>query len=364
VNSCVAAQRAGVDTTVLVPVTHQAADQVEPVLRVLENEGVKVHTFGLASEQSYYSHRWAISPKLISWLCRHLREYDVLHIHATWGLSQLAGVLLATGLQRPCVITPHEGLTSFDLEQSGDPIRSAAKRVAKHFYMRRAALLVFSSAIEARDSLPSRTAARAVVIPHPLRDALEVPRTVIHGRSTSIQIGFLGRLHEKKNLDVLMRAVRVVSDEARLLIAGNGPASYREQLRELAIELEMADRIEWCGFLDGGRRWSFLDRVDILAMPSKYECFGMVAAEAMARGTATVVSSETGIAQLIENSGGGLVAPPTVLGFSRALAELVNRPECRANLARRGARAARESLSLAAHGRAVRRCYEDLVWLA
>jgi len=163
------------------------------------------------------------------------------------------------------------------------------RKLLKHSYLRCAALVVFSSALDARDSLPSPTAVRAVVLPHPLREALEVPRTAAQERSNPIQVGFLVRLHEKKNLDVLMRAVRDVSHEARLVVAGDGPASYRKQLRELSVELEMTEQIESLGFLEGSRKWNFLDGIDILAMPSKYECFGMVAAEAMARGTATVV---------------------------------------------------------------------------
>ncbi len=364
VNSCIAAQRAGVETTVLVPVTCQAAGIVEPVIRRLRGEGVTVRTFRVTPDRSYYSHRWAISLGLIAWLGRHLREYDVLHVHATWGLSQLCGVLLATALQRPCVVTPHEGLTSFDLEPLRPSLRSLAKKVAKKFYLKRPTLIVFSSRLEAKDSLPSPPLGHTVVLAHPLRDALEVPRTESPERPRATRIGFLGRLHEKKNLDVLMRAVDAVSDEAQLIIAGDGPRRYREQLQKLAIDLDIAQRVEWLGFVEGSRKWRFLDGIDILVMPSRYECFGMAAAEAMARGTATIVSSETGIAELVRASDGGLTAPPTVSGISIALAELVYDPARLTEVAIHGARAAESVLSLDAHGTAIRRHYENLVELS
>ena len=108
VNSCIAAQRAGVQTTALVPVTQQAMHRVEPVIQCLQHEGVRVHTFSLIPAHSYYSHRWAISPTLAAWLFRRLRQYDLVHVHAAWGLAQSCGLLAAVTLQRPCVITPHE----------------------------------------------------------------------------------------------------------------------------------------------------------------------------------------------------------------------------------------------------------------
>jgi glycosyltransferase involved in cell wall biosynthesis len=133
-----------------------------------------------------------------------------------------------------------------------------------------------------------------------MRDALEVPVSAFQTDDGPLRIGFLGRLHPKKNLDVLIRAVRRASNDARLLVAGEGPSGYTANLKGLVAELEMEDRIEWLGFTEGSSKWHFIDQIDVLAMPSQYECFGMAAAEAIARGTPIIVSQHTGMAELYQ----------------------------------------------------------------
>ena len=165
-------------------------------------------------------------------------------------------------------------------------------------------------------------------------------------------MGYLGRLHPKKNLAVLIRAVKLASDDARLLIAGEGSPRYAELLRRIADETGMGHRISWHGFVEGNERWDFLDRLDMFAAPSHYECFGMAAAEAMARGVPTIVSRSSGLAEILQAYACGLVAPPTVEGFSRAIEDLAHDPSFRVALGCRSSNIARLELSMERYGEA------------
>lgn len=361
VNACIAAQRAGVDNTLAVLVPERARDNTADIRNRLAEEGVPLRVFVPRPSASYYGARWAVSPALAGWLGRFAGRYDLVHIHGAWGLSQLAGLLASRMHRLPCVMSPHEALTKFDIQ--GDDVnrlRPVVKRAMKWLYLRNLSLIVFSSPLEARDSLPEQELTRATVIAHPLRDAFDVPITNLGGRG-HLRIGFLGRLHEKKNIDILIRAVQAGTTSARLLIAGDGPAGYKAELERVAVEVGMDDRIDWMGFVQGNEKWDFIDGLDVLAMPSRYECFGLVAAEALARGTPPVVSDRTGVADLIKRSGVGAVSAPTVDALAEVFRSFEADPPI---LTRRGTAAgpalARHELSLAAYGRSIRREYEML----
>jgi glycosyltransferase involved in cell wall biosynthesis len=213
-------------------------------------------------------------------------------------------------------------MTMYDVLRQGSRLRIVAKRALKAFYVRTLSLVVFASDLEARDTFGGRRGTDAAVVHHPLRSALIAPRTPISRSTAPLLIGYLGRLHPKKNLEVLISAVAEASDDAVLRIAGTGDKAYVDSLMSMVARVGMIERTEWCGFVGGDRRWPFFDELDVFAMPSHYECFGMAGAEAMARGVATIVSHSTGIGEIIDRHGCGLIAAPTVDGFARAIESL------------------------------------------
>ena len=147
-------------------------------------------------------------------------------------------------------------------------------------------------------------------------------------------IGFLGRLHPKKNIEQLIAALTLLPPHVCLRIAGDGDPAYREQLEVLVGTAGVGRRVTWCGFPTGADKQAFLAEIDLLAMPSRYECFGMVAAEAMAAGTPALVSAETGVAETVSKTGAGVVVAPTSGAVAAAIRELVEDPAAHARMAR------------------------------
>jgi glycosyltransferase involved in cell wall biosynthesis len=360
VNVCVAMRRARLDNTLAFAAGGGPVANGEAASAMLVAEGVTVRRFAVFQPSRTRTRRWGVSPGLCGWLARCAGGFDVVHIHGAWGAAQLVGLLAARLRGRPCVMTPHETLTEFDVNKPGHWYRTIAKKALKRFYLRNLSLVVFSSELERRDSLPAGEQVRSVVISHPVRRALEAPSGAVRNSSGSFTVGFLGRLHPKKNLELLIRAVDGLSGGARLAIAGEGPNTYEAELRGLVAALGMDDRVDWVGFLEGDRRWAFLDEVDVLAMPSQYECFGMVAAEAMARGTPAVVSRETGIAELIERHRCGLVIDLDLEQLTQALKRLIDDRPTLTQMAAAGAAGAHQALSLQAYGHKMEGCYRSL----
>jgi glycosyltransferase involved in cell wall biosynthesis len=132
-------------------------------------------------------------------------------------------------------------------------------------------------------------------------------------------------------------------------------------LQNVAREAGVAGRIDWLGFIGEEARARFFMEIDVLAMPSVYECFGVAAAEAMAAGVPVIVSSETGIAEIVARSEAGVVVAASVESLSAALVAMMASPNRLTTWSAQAIAAAQSCFSFAAHGAALRRCYERLL---
>ncbi len=139
---------------------------------------------------------------------------------------------------------------------------------------------------------------------------------------------YLGRLEiAQKGLDLLLHAYARAADhiEAELHIAGNGPDE--EALRALAAELGIADRVRWLGRVDGHARFDLLAAARLVCMPSRYETFGMVAAEALATGTPVLAFDIDCLRALVVDTVGLSVPAGDLAGYTKALVSLAGDPE-------------------------------------
>lgn len=154
-------------------------------------------------------------------------------------------------------------------------------------------------------------------------------------------VGYAGRLVPKKGVDVLFAAMRDVLDrlpEGRLVVVGDGPE--RPRLERMAGRLGIAGSVRFAGHLDRAEMESALSDAWVQAVPSRWEePFGLVAAEALMRGTAVVASGSGGLAEQVTEGETGYLVPaadPTALA-SALLRPLADREHAEA-LGRAGRR--------------------------
>lgn len=93
---------------------------------------------------------------------------------------------------------------------------------------------------------------------------------------------FLGRIHEIKGLDLLIKGFSQISkDNVKLAIVG-GDYGFKEELEKLIDELDLKDNVIFPGVLTGKDKIEALVDCDIFIMPSRYESFTTSGLEAMA----------------------------------------------------------------------------------
>jgi len=147
------------------------------------------------------------------------------------------------------------------------------------------------------------------------------------------RLAYAGRLSTEKGVDTLLHAFRrvlVELPEARLEVVGDGP--QRTDLQGLAVEFGIDDKVDFYGALERAEMERQLDSAWVQAVPSQWEePFGMVAIEAMMRGTAVVASDGGGLRDIVREGTGVLVPPGDDTAWSKVLMELLtNRERCEA----------------------------------
>jgi glycosyltransferase involved in cell wall biosynthesis len=134
-------------------------------------------------------------------------------------------------------------------------------------------------------------------------------------------IGAVGRLRSEKGQAVLLNAmVDVIKDcpDSVLLVVGDGPDRMSLELRAKSLGLE--NNILWLGQKDRDEVFQFYSVMDIVAVPSLFEGFGLSAAEAMAASRPVVGSRIDGLTEIIEEGITGYTVP---VNDSRRLAQAI-----------------------------------------
>lgn len=360
VNSMIAAHRAGAETTVAFPIEPPKAEAVDAAITRLTSAGVDVLPFDPSSPPSARALSWGVNRPLADWIRREAKGYDLVHCHGAWQMATLLATVVARRHQ-VLALTPHESLTRFDVEQTSALWLRVAKTGLRRRYLNRFHLIAMASGLEAADSVPPDMdrPGSIKIIPHPVYDetAHRARARIQTIGPLGVRLGFIGRLQAKKNVDAILRTLPRLSARLTLTVAGAGPDE--ETLKRLAHEFGLDDRVRWLGFVSGQEKAAFFRDVDLLVMPSDYECFGMAAAEAMVEGIPVVVSPRTGIAETILAHGGGEIAEPTPNDLGRVIDRLAHRHDRMAELSREASAAAEAEFSFAAHGKALVAAYES-----
>lgn len=129
--------------------------------------------------------------------------------------------------------------------------------------------------------------------------------------SESCAILSVGTLVPRKGHDVLMQALARLTDlDWTLTLVGDDRrnATHAQGLRALAEELGIAARVTFAGEVAGEALEGLYHRADLFALATKWEGYGMAAAEAMARGLPLAITAGGAIAEVVV-PGSAIVSP-------------------------------------------------------
>ncbi len=138
----------------------------------------------------------------------------------------------------------------------------------------------------------------------------------------------LGRLHEHKGFDVLLKAL-VAMPEAYLWLAGEGP--LEQELKALTKQLGLEKRVRFLGWRND--RAALFTSCDFCVMPSRVEPFGTVMIEAWAYHCPIIAAAAKGPEALIKNRQNGMLVPiDDVAALAEAMKALIDSKDLRRSL--------------------------------
>jgi glycosyltransferase involved in cell wall biosynthesis len=131
---------------------------------------------------------------------------------------------------------------------------------------------------------------------------------------------FLSRIHEKKGIDLLIKAYNKLYEDfnfnmPKLVIAGPGlELLFGKKMIQLVQALKLKEQIYFPGMLTGASKWGAFYNCDAFILPSHQENFGIAVVEALACNKPVLISNQVNIWKEIELEGAGIVSEDSLTG--------------------------------------------------
>lgn len=210
-------------------------------------------------------------------------SYDLYHTNGMWLYVNHATCSIARRHRKPYVMTPHGMLYPNALGRS-----SAKKKWMRRLLfdkdLRDASCIHVTCEEEADHIRALGFRTPVAVISNPVRIPSCLDQAITAGeslRDSCGAVGYLGRLHPRKNVHRIIEAFgRVCRPEQKMIIMGSGDAGYERQLHELADRLGLKN-VEFRGFVNGDGKFRTLAGLKALVVASDFENFGMIVGESL-----------------------------------------------------------------------------------
>lgn len=295
-----------------------------------------------------------ISPAFTSFMRRSISNFDIVHVHGLYRYPSTSAATMARRRKIPYIIRPHGSLDPYMYGKStmGTPrlkriyerlfdmpnLHGASaihytaedEREKASFLNLRSPSFIASNGLDwqAFETLPARGA---------MRERWGVGEDPV--------VLFLGRLHFKKGLDLLIPAfdqVRKRIPNAQLVIAGPDNDDYERTVRGWVADRGLESAVHFVGTLHGADVVQAYVDADVFALPSYTENFGMTVVEAMACELPVVISDQVNIHAEISSAAAGLVTRCDADEVATALNALLGDASRRRSMGEIGRRLAKE----------------------
>jgi glycosyltransferase involved in cell wall biosynthesis len=285
-------------------------------------------------------------PWILLWLVwRHSRGVDVLNPHefpGTW-----IAVLVGAIRRIPVVWSSYGPTRRFSWREVGNirladwlGWRVASSSIDRMFVRRLHAIHVPS--ILSQDQIRERYQRQAEVIPLGVDFKFYSAGSSAHvaqkyDLADRLALLCVGKLHPQENHALCLQAmphVLAFSPEALLLVAGDGPMLGR--LKEITHELGIEEHVKFVGHVASWEIRDLYRACSLHLFPAVDESWGMTPFEALCAGCPSIVSRETGAAELMAEHSIGTVCAPTPLDFANSIRDFFDAPQSFTDNAKRG----------------------------
>jgi glycosyltransferase involved in cell wall biosynthesis len=278
---------------------------VEPCVCALRPAKPAVHINGQVIILKYARY----DPRALFGLVAVCRQHHIDIIHTQLGKSNLLGVM--AGMMRKIPVVTHERGDIFAKGRSFAVYRALYRFIGHFAFLiiansnATAACLKMVGHVNEHKIRVLYNAVDTAFYDHRLVSKTQARRR-LDIQENDIVVGFVGRFHAAKGVDILIEAFGLLAakhPDFLLVLAGDGPD--RQMLTEQVLRLGIGNRVRFLGMCDNVPE--IMAAFDIGVVPSRQESFGRVAIELMRMRVPVATSGIDGLAEIVQNEKTGLV---------------------------------------------------------
>ncbi len=231
-------------------------------------------------------------------------DFDLIHAH-DW-TSYLAGVTAKMISGKPLILHVHA--TSFD-QAGGDNVDPEIYKIEYESFKRADKIITVSNYTKRMIINKHGVNPKKIIVIHNgcewLSGYQETSSAVfseLKQKGKKIVL-YHGRISIQKGVDYFVRAARLAVDvDPNILFIISGSGDMLNQIINLVGQLGLSENVKFAGPLWGKERDEIYHMADLLVMPSVSEPFGLVPLEALQYNTPTIISKQSGVAEVLTHT--------------------------------------------------------------
>lgn len=281
---------------------------------------------------------WQFNTEMVKWLKLNTTSYDIVVVHGLWLYHSYAvyQAFKKRGGESPKIfVMPHGMLDPWFQKAKGREIKAIRNwifwKLAEQKIVHKADGLFFTCETEKllakKTFSPYNPKSETVVglgVDMPPVATVEMKKDFYDKcklDSRNNYLLFIGRIHEKKGVELLIRSYQALKSEGyglpQLVIAGPGlDTPYGQHIKKLAGKDKT---IFFPGMLTGNAKWGAFYGCEAFILPSHQENFGIAVVEALACNKPVLITDQVNIWREIKSNHGGMIENDTLEGVKRLL---------------------------------------------
>ena len=254
----------------------------------MARKGSYVKTFPV----SYGLKRLGVSFSMHDWLKRQTGENTIFHNHGMWQFNALYPSWVGKQKSIPVITSPRGTLSNWSFNSG-----SKSKKIFWPLFQKPSLANItcfHATSIDEYNEIRSHGFNQPIAV---LPNGIDIPDMPLKAHQKNKTLLFLGRVHPKKGIDILLNAwLKVQSSfpEWSVIIAGSdldilGRGGYLKEIIHYSKKIG-CERVNFIGPIYGKEKFELYQSSSIFVLPTYSENFGMTVAEALSVGTPAIVS--------------------------------------------------------------------------
>ncbi|MCC4765377.1 glycosyltransferase [Methanosarcina sp. DH1] len=309
-----------------------------------------------------------VSPSINKYLNENIAKFDIIHMHNFRTYQNIIVYKYAKKYNIPCILQAH-----------GSVSRIVEKKSLKYIYdvscgnrlLKSVSNVIAVSNVEVNQYLQMNV---------PLEKVVVIPNGIDIGSFSSLpkkgsfrakyhinqkhMILYLGRLHERKGIEFLIRSfAELLTEMDNVILVLAGPDDgHLNKAKSIVEELSLNDKVKFTGFISSAEKLEAYMDADVLVYPSVLEIFGLVPFESITCGTPVIVTDDCGCGEFIKKANCGyLVTYGDIIDLKYKIRQILENPDIGSKFVENGNKYITNNLTWPLICKKIETLYEDCI---